>query len=225
MWNRSTISLGRDERVVAFAAGGEQVGEECLQDGEALGHDRAGGSLPRCVDARDRSGRGELRRRFLVSFADGAQCVGHFPSELVGLDRDRPPVLAQDPGSELRQRRVAGDEDAVLQLSGVAECALDPPRGVARELDPRLADDVADLPRRPAAVLVDVELRRNPEVAFATCREADVTPDPRNAERADVLAVEILADHVPAAVVGEEAVGIDACVRSAGCGRSSSTGT
>src|SRR6185295_19380266 len=122
---------------------------------------------------------------------------------------DRPPVLAQDPGSELRQRRVSGHEDAVLQLSGVAECALDPPCRVPRELDPRLAHDVADLPRRPAAVLVDVELRRNPEVAFATCRETDVTPDPRDAERADVLAVEILADHVPAAVVGEEAVGID----------------
>jgi predicted DNA-binding transcriptional regulator YafY len=81
--------LGGDDRVVVFAAGGEQVGEECLQDGEALGHDRAGGSFPRWVDARDRGGRGELRRRFLVSFADGAQCVGHFPPELVGLDRVR----------------------------------------------------------------------------------------------------------------------------------------
>ena len=213
-------------RVVAFAAGGEQVGEERLQDGEALGHDRARRVVRPVASMRGTaSRRGELRRRSLVAFANGAQCVGHFAAELVGLERDRPPVLAQDPGSELRQRRVAGDEDTVLELSGVAECALDPPGGVARKLDPRLADDVADLPRRPAAVLVDVELRGNPEVALATCREADVTSDPRDAERADVLAVEILADHVPAAVVGEEGVGIDACVRSVGCGRSSSTGT
>ena len=44
-------------------------------------------------------------------------------------------------------------------LAASSERALDPPGGVGRDRDPRLADDVADLPGRAAAVLVDVELR------------------------------------------------------------------
>ena len=72
-----------------------------------------------------------------------------------------------------------------------------------------LRRDVADLPRRPAAVLVDVEVRRDPEVPLTARGESDVTADARDAEGSDVLAVEILADHVPAAVVREEAVRID----------------
>ena len=93
-------------------------------------------------------------------------------------------------------------------MAGAAVRALDPPGRVAGELDPGLADEVADLPRRPAAVGVDVEVGRDAEVALATRREADVAADPRDAERADVLPVQVLADHVPAAVVRQQPVGV-----------------
>src|SRR6266511_43782 len=129
--------------------------------------------------------------------------------ELVGLDRNRAAILPEDPGGELREGRVLRDEDAVLQLAGGAEGALDPPRRVAGELDARLADQITDLPRRPTAVDIDVEVRRDAEVTFAPRGKADVTADARDAERADVLAVEVLADHVPAAVVRQQPVGID----------------
>src|ERR671927_334257 len=50
--------------------------------------------------------------------------------------------------------------------AGAAVGTLDPPGGVAGELDARLADEVADLPGRPPAVHVDVEIRRDAEVAL-----------------------------------------------------------
>src|SRR5206468_1731465 len=104
---------------------------------------------------------------------------------------------------------VAGDEGTVLQLTGVPERSLDPPGSVAGELDPRLAFEVTDLPGRPATVLVDVEVGRDPEIPLAPRREADVPADSRDAERSDVLAVEILSDHVPAAVVREQPARVD----------------
>src|SRR5439155_25556177 len=94
-------------------------------------------------------------------------------------------------------------------LPGVAERALDPPGRVARKLDARLADEVADLPWGTPAVDADVEVGRDAEVALTPGGEADVATDARHAERADVLPVEVLSDHVPAAVVGQQAVRID----------------
>jgi hypothetical protein len=47
------------------------------------------------------------------------------------------------------------------------------------------------------------------EVALAPRREADVAPDPRDAEGADVVAVEILADHVPDAVLRQQRVRVE----------------
>ena len=138
-----------------------------------------------------------------------AQRARGLAPELVGLERDRASVLAQDPRRELLDGGVFGDEDAVLELSRVPEGAFHPPGRVACELDARLADEVADLPRRPAAVLVDVEVGRDPEVALASRGEANVAADPRDAEGADVLPVEVLSDHVPAAVVREQAVRVD----------------
>src|SRR4051794_463788 len=138
-----------------------------------------------------------------------AQRLGDLAPELVQLDGDGAAVLAQDPRRQQRERRVIRDEDSVVELAGVAERALDPPRGVPRELDPRLALGVPDLPRGAAAVNVDVEVRRDAEVALAPRRKANVPADARDAERADVLAVEVLSDHVPTAVVREEPVGVE----------------
>ena len=56
---------------------------------------------------------------------------------------------------------------------------------------------------------LDVEVLREPEVALASRREADVAADARDAERADVVAVEVVADHVPRAVLREQGVRVE----------------
>ncbi len=127
-------------------------------------------------------------------------------SQLLGLERNGAAVLAQNPRGELREIGVVGDEHAVLEAARGAVRALHPPRGVALHLDARLADDLADLPRRTTAVLLDVEVERRAEVALAARRKLDLAFDPGDAKRADVLAVEILADDVPDAVVGQQRV-------------------
>ena len=84
--------------------------------------------------------------------------------------------------------------------------ALDPPRRVGGDLDPRLAEDVAELPLGAAAVGAEVELLGQPEVPLAAGREADVGADPGDAEGADRLALEVLPDHVPGAVLRQQRV-------------------
>jgi hypothetical protein len=129
--------------------------------------------------------------------------------QLVRLERHRAAVLAQHPGCELRDRRVLGDEDVVLERSRRAVRATHPPGRVAAHLDARSADGVADLPRRPAAEELDVEVGRGAEVALAPSRELDVAADARDPEGADVLAVEIVSDDVPEPVVVEERVRVE----------------
>ena len=47
------------------------------------------------------------------------------------------------------------------------------------------------------------------EVALAPRRELDLVPDPRDAEGADLVAVEVVADDVPDAVVGKQRVRVE----------------
>src|SRR5206468_10710353 len=129
-----------------------------------------------------------LRSLALVPLAHAPQRRRDVALELRGLERHRAAVLAQHPGRELGDRGVFGDEDAVLQPSRRAVGAAHPPGRVAAHLDPRGADGVADLPRRPATVELDVEVRRRAEVALAPRRELDVAADAGDAEGADVLA-------------------------------------
>src|SRR4029078_4002745 len=131
----------------------------------------------------------------------------HLAPQLVGRLRHRAAVLAQDPRGEQPQARIVGYEDTVLDLR--AEGALHPPGGVAGDLDARLAGRVADLPRRPTPVAVDVELGREPKVALASCRDADLPAKGGDAERPLVLGVQILADDVPGTRVGKERVRVD----------------
>ena len=100
-------------------------------------------------------------------------------------------------------------EDAVLEHAGVGERAVHPPGGVALHGDPRRPDDLADLPGPRNAVRLDVELGRQPEVALAPRREADVAADAGDAERADGVAVEILPDDVPDALVEPQRVRVE----------------
>src|SRR5206468_56581 len=118
---------------------------------------------------------------------------GDLAAQVLGLARDRASVLTQNPRGEERQARVLGHEDAVLDLATAAVRALHPPGRVAADLDPRLADRIADLPGRPPAVLVDLELGRQAEVALAARREADLAADPGDPEGALVLDGEVVA--------------------------------
>ncbi len=144
-----------------------------------------------------------------MAFAYAPQRRADLLLQLVRLKRHCAAVLAQDPRRELVDGGVLRDELVVLERAGRAVRAPHPPRRVAAHLDTRRADDVADLPRRPAAVLLDIEVGRRAEVALAACRELDVSANARDAERADVLAVEIEADDVPASVVVEERVRVE----------------
>ena len=58
-------------------------------------------------------------------------------------------------------------------------------------------------------MLLDVEVGRDPEVALAPCREADVAADARDLERPRGVALEVVTDDVPVAVVEAERVGVD----------------
>src|SRR4051812_26088038 len=128
-----------------------------------------------------------LRRRPFVALPHPPERRADLLLQLVRLEGYRAAVLAQHPRRELGYRGVLGDENVVLERPGRAVGAPNPPGRVAAHLDPRRAGGVADLPRRAAAVLVDIEVARRAEVALAARRELDVAADARDAERADVL--------------------------------------
>src|SRR5436190_1516042 len=81
----------------ALAARGEQVGEQGLQAGEALGDYGAGGPLARSVGARSRGFGRELRRLALVPLAHELQALLEQTAQLVRLLRHCAAVLAEDP--------------------------------------------------------------------------------------------------------------------------------
>src|SRR5439155_1212925 len=100
--------------------------------------------------------------------AAGAGALDDEPPQLRRLERHRAAVLPEDPAREQRRRGVLGDEDVAFHLvAGTAVGTLDPPRGVRRDLDARTTDDISELPFGAAAIVLDVELRRQPEVALA----------------------------------------------------------
>src|SRR5262249_17956621 len=148
----------------------------------------------------------DRRRLALVRLAELPQSLRHRLAQLLGLERDSSPVLAQDPAGERLQAREDRLEDAVLERAGVGERPLHPPSGVLLNGDARTADVFADLPRPGHAMRFDVEVGGKPEVALAPGGEADVAADARDAECADRAAVEVLPDDVPDAFVEPERI-------------------
>ena len=65
------------------------------------------------------------------------------------------------------------------------------------------------LPVLADAVRVHVEVGRQPEVALPSGREADVAANPGDAERPDVVVVEVVADDVPRAPVAPQRIGVE----------------
>ena len=98
---------GRDDGVLLLAARCEQVGEQRLEQPEALGRDRPGRPLGGRIVARvrwtSRAGfDGAVPRG---SCAHAAQAVRDLAAEIGGLERIGTAVLAQHPGGEHRQAR------------------------------------------------------------------------------------------------------------------------
>src|SRR5262249_34128605 len=131
------------------------------------------------------------RRLARVALLDEVEVRPHLAPQLRRGERDGPSVLAQDPRGELPEIRVACDEDAVLDPAVAPEQAVDPPRRVAGNLDLRLTLRLADLPRRPLAVVLGVETLGEAEVALAARGQPDLPADPRDTERLDPLVVEV----------------------------------
>src|SRR4029453_8701042 len=100
--------------------------------------------------------------------------LAHRFDQLVGLERDRASVLTKHPRREKIDIREIRLEHAVRDGAGIRERALDPPCRVARDGDTCTADGLADLPRPRDAVLLDVEVGRDPEVALPARCEPDV---------------------------------------------------
>jgi hypothetical protein len=93
-----------NDGLVVLAAGREEVGEEGLQNGEALRDDWARRALACAVVPAWRCSGRELRRCGFVLLADDAERLRNLAAELVRFDRDGAAILAQDPRSELRER-------------------------------------------------------------------------------------------------------------------------
>jgi hypothetical protein len=199
---------GGDQSLAVLAAAIEEVGEQRLEEAEALGRDRARRALLG-VGLRLLDLGGKLGRLRLVSLLDALEIGAHDLPELGRRERHRAAVLPEDPGREQPQVRVFRNEDAVLDASVLAELALDPPGRVAGDLDLGVALDRADLPWRAQAVLVRVEVLREAEIALAPGREPDVIANPGDAKGAHVVLVGVVADHVPLSAVEEERVRVD----------------
>ena len=145
-----------------------------------------------------------------MTFVDARETFLDGAAELVRLHRHGPAVLTQDPRRELLDVRVLRDEDVALEAPRFSVDTVDPPGGVVADLESRLADDVANLPGRPSDELVDVELRRDTEVALAARCETNVAADARDPKLLHASAVvEIGADDVPDAEVRQQRVGVE----------------
>ena len=159
-----------------------------------------------------------------ASFGGSASCASRTrrsPSaqadrELLRLEREGAAVLAEHPAGERLDRGVLGLEDAVRERAGLVQRPVHPPGGVAVDLDLRRALNGAVLPVLADAVGVDVEVRREAEVALAAGGEADVAAHAGDAEGADVVVVEIVADDVPGAAVAAQCVRDSASARASG---------
>ena len=202
--------IGRgDDRVLLVAARGEQEGQERLQQPEPLRRHRPGRALGDRLRLPDRNLAGRPRWRTFVTRPYAAQAVGDLAPEIGRRDRHGTTVLAQNPRGEHRQARVRGDEDPVLEAPAAAERALDPPGRFGTNLDSGFTGLVAELPGGAPAKGVDVELRRDAEVALPAGREPDVATDSRDSERSGRATVEVVADDVPDAAIVEQTVWIE----------------
>ena len=190
--------VGVEAGVAVLAAGGEDVREQRLEHAEALGRDRPDGAVAAIGRARRRGARGPATglSPSCCSRSSASPSATASRSALGSSGIARPFWRSTQPASgSIRANGVS--KTPSVERARVGERAVHPPGGVALHGDAGRADGLADLPGARDAVRLDVEVGRQPEVALAPRREADVAADAGDPERADGGAVEILADDVP----------------------------
>src|SRR5205085_12377012 len=128
-----------DLGLTLLAAGREEIGEERLEDGEALRRNGSRRPRGRLVAVLLLRGGSYGRRLALVRLEHALERFGHLAAELLRLERHGASLLPQHPGGEERDARVLGDEDAVLEAAAAPVDTLDPPGRVGADLDARLA--------------------------------------------------------------------------------------
>ena len=121
--------------------------------------------------------------------------------QLDGLQWNGATVLSQHPSGEKVHVGEVRLEDPVFDVPCIRQRALDPPRGVVGDRNARPPDDLPDLPRPWDSMLLDVEVRRDPEVTLPARREPDVATDARDLERAGRPAIQVVTHDVPVALV------------------------
>ena len=144
-----------------------------------------------------------------MELPDATEPARDLAAERVRRNRHGASRLPEHPRCQMIEIRVRRDEDAGLDVAVRAEAPLDPPGGIAHELDPSLADGGPHLPGRRRPVLLGVEAGRKPEVTLAPRREPDLAADPRHPEGSDRIDLLVAPDHVPAALVREKRIGVD----------------
>ena len=140
--------IGIEHRLSALTARGEDLRQQCLQHAKALGRDGPDGTVGlvrRMVDPPLARRSGTVTR---VGLSQPAQPLCDGRPELLRRQWDGAAVLSQHPAGERLDACVRRLEDAVLEHARVAEGAVNPPGRVTLDLDPGMADGLADLPGR-----------------------------------------------------------------------------
>src|SRR5207248_11679989 len=126
----------RNHGVAPVSARGEEIGQERLKDGEALGHDRPCRPFAQAVHANGGRLARELRRLAFVTLAHPGQALLDDAPKLIRLERHGAAVLPKNPRRELLEARVVRDEDVALQTPPLAVPTLHPPRRAGPAPDP-----------------------------------------------------------------------------------------
>ncbi len=202
---------GRDDGLALVAAGGEQVGEERLEEAEALRRHRPGGPLRDGIHrlGGDLAGRAwraapswRARTRRRLSATSRRRSGGE-----TGTAR---PSWRSTHEASIGRLAYSVTKTPVLEPAARGPNARSTHQAVSGRTSMRASPTgVAELPGGTAAERVDVELGREPEVALAAGGEADVAADAGDAERAQRVAVEVVADDVPDAAVVEQPVRVE----------------
>ena len=157
----------------AIATAVEEVGEQRLEDTEALGRNRPRRSLRLGTGLLGNCGPRRLRRLTLVHFDDALEPALDLFDESRRCEWACPSFLAEDPAGQRVQAGVRRFEDIPLDLAEL-DHPVRPPSGVRIELDFGLPDDLAELPVLAAAILRRLEVCRRPKVSLPSRGEADV---------------------------------------------------
>ena len=185
--------------LVSVAAAGEQVGEQRLEDAEALRRDRARRAARSASRPPARLSAATSGGSAVVALADELERARDLAAQLGRLERHGAPVLAQDPRGERPRFEYVGDEDAVLDPAVRAVERARPTRPCRRATSIRASPAISPIcqggPSRYSSASKSAGSRKS------RSRRVARRMSPRMRETRNVLTlvvVEVEADDVPA---------------------------